>query len=788
ARGGALRPLLALAASIVVIAGFAARFGGPEGSVVLEQEDRLESRIDAPSQQLTTSKVFFRRAADADAAPQVTLADGEELLVLSTPEPLAVYNWNIVSGALVTGQGGPTPQGKDTWAGLPIAGKPALVAGSAFKLSAGGGAAARAATANPDGTPISAFFQPVTGTASPAPAEPAPPEDLGTGELLLRNADGSTGAAFPLEHTDVRAEVTGFLASTVVEQRFANPFDRKIEAVYCFPLPHSAAVNEFVMEIGARRIRGIVREREEARRVYEAARAAGQVATLLEEERPNVFVQSVANLEPAQRISVKIRYFHALPCEDGRFSYVFPMVVGHRYGSEARAPGHDAVTPPRLADGTRSGHEVSFALSIDAGVPIAEVRSPSHDVTIERPAPERALVRLSEADAIADRDLVVEFALGAKREAAFGLLAHAGADGRFFTLLAAPPLAPADADVVPRELCFVLDVSGSMEGHPIAASKRFIAEALGRLRPDDTFDVATFAGDAKLMSEDFLAATPANVADARRWVEALGAGGGTEMEKGIRLALEHPRDPKRVRIVVFLTDGGVSFEGDIFERIKASRGEARIFCLGANAAPNRWLLDGMARLGRGAAEYVGPDEPDEAVARKVDALYRRLDAPVLVDVRVDWGGLDVADVGPRDLPDLFAAGAPLELHGRYGRAGRGVVTISGRCGARTVERRLEVTLPDAEPAHAALGPIWARSRIAELEERLAGASPEGAADLAREVRKLALDFSLASPFTSFVAVDESTQTGAGGAARVEQPVEVPRGVDPKSFGTGKKCD
>jgi len=613
-------------------------------------------------------------------------------------------------------------------------------------------------------------------------------DDVGQGALLVKGEGEKPGpgVAFPLERTAVEAEISGFLASTLVTQTFGNPYDRKIEAVYVFPLPATAAVNEFVMEIGNRRIRGIIREKKEAREIYEKAKAAGQVASLLEQERANVFTQSVANIEPGKRVDVRIRYFHTLPCDRGTFSYVFPMVVGHRYGSDARAEGHSNVTPPRLTPGTRSGHDVAVAIDLDAGVPIAEVKCETHDVEIERPADgTRARVRLKPAEAIANRDLVVEYRVGVPAETVFGVLAHAGDEGKFFTLLVAPPLLPDSGEVVARELFFILDSSGSMNGVPIEQSKRFMRHALDRMRPGDVFNVATFAGQARLMSEHFLEPTADHVGFAKKWIEALEGSGGTEAEKGIRLALEYPRDPSRMRLVVFLTDGGVSFEGDICKRIQESRGGARIFTLGVGSSPNRLLLDRMAEFGRGAAAYIRHDDPEEAIATKVDRLYAKIDAPVLVDVSIDWGGLEVEDVYPTQLPDLFV-GQALAVHGRFKKGGKGTIKVRGLSGSggAGAERAVVVDLPAAEPRNRSLAPVWARMKIEELTGRMFGAADEARKRLGDEVLALALEFDLVSAFTSFVAVDSASDTGAEAPAKVEQPVEVPAGVDPRNFGPG----
>jgi len=591
---------------------------------------------------------------------------------------------------------------------------------------------------------------------------------LGCGTLFARAAEGvkGAGAALSLESISVDAEVAGTLATTLLRQRFANPYDRKIEAVYAFPLPHDAAVNEFVMEVGGRRIRGIVRERKEARRVYEAARRAGRTVSLLEQARPNVFHIAVANIEPAKAVEVTIRYFQALAPVDGALEYVLPLTVGERYGDAARAvasgsapdlAGEHAVeralASTNASEARRGGVESEVTLSIDAGVPIASLVCPSHDAAMERVGPFRARVHLPLAARPLDRDLVVRIRLGAGREPTFGIVTHAGPHGRFAQVVVAPPAAREDEDHVSREVMFVLDSSGSMNGAPIEQSKYFIRKAIESLRARDTFNIATFAGRAFLLSERFLTPSPASVHAARRLLDTLSGAGGTEAEAGIRLALEAPGDPGRVRIVVFVTDGQVSFEGDILRRIQAGEGMARVFAIGVGDAPNRGLLDGMAQAGRGIATYIAPDATEKDLESEATALRSRLEAPVLCDVRLEAEGIAFADMLPSQPQDLVL-GRTLSVAARVVRSGEGTIVVKARVGRTSVERRIAVTIPHDEPAHAALAPIWARAAIAEREAAIPAASVDVRAALEDEIKKIALDFHLASRATSFVAEDE----------------------------------
>ena len=505
------------------------------------------------------------------------------------------------------------------------------------------------------------------------------------GSLRAKNAEGDDAGEFPLKHTEVTVEISGYIARTVVEQQYENPFPEVIEAVYVFPLPSLAAVNDFVMEIGSRKIVGLIRPREEAERIYAEARARGQTASLLTQERPNIFTQSVANIEPGGQVSIKITFFEKLTYERGRYEWVFPMVVGPRYipgepvGGEAseepptttttttttttgggggwagptdRVPDADRVTPPVLAPGQRSGHDIGLTVKLDAGVPIRDLTSVAHCVDVEVVSANGGVVTLSQGDTIPNRDFVLRWSV-AGEETQFGVLATRGEQGGFLTLMMQPPAAPTDAQVTPREITFLIDVSGSQSGLPIGISKQVVHRAIEGLRSDDLFNIFYFADGNGQLWDEAQPTTSGNIEEAQGFVGSLCGGGGTEMLEGIRRALRADHDPKYLQMFVFLTDGYVGNEDEILRMVKEERGEARFFVFGVGSSVNRYLLDGIAEFGGGAAHEVLPRDEQQA-GRAVETLFDAIDSPVLVDVKIDWNGLPVTDVYPSKLPDLFA--------------------------------------------------------------------------------------------------------------------------------------
>jgi len=588
------------------------------------------------------------------------------------------------------------------------------------------------------------------------------------GELRVRS--GEREIPLPLEHTDVKAEITLHVASVRVTQKYSNPYSEKIEAVYVFPLPQNAAVTDFLMRIGDRTIRGIIREREEAERIYKAARRQGYVASLLTQERPNVFTQSVANIEPGRRIDIEIAYFHTLRHEDGEYVFHFPMVVGPRFNPPGTTDGVGAA--PRGGRGASgqsteveylrpdevSPHMISLEVDLAAGLPVEALASPSHTIDATTDG-DRARIRLDEAEGIPNRDFVLRYRVAAD-EVRGAMAVHEG----YFTLMLQPPRHIADTPDLAREMVFVVDCSGSMRGEPLATCKRAMRRCLKRLRRNDTFQIIRFSDSASALGEKPLPATPDNLRRGRRYLDRLGADGGTMMVRGIRAALGAPRDPERYRIVSFMTDGFIGNEREILAEVHRSIGDARIFSFGVGNSVNRYLLERMASAGRGVATYVTTDESSE---RAVDALYRRIESPALTDLRIDWG-TRVTALQPAPLPDLFV-GRPIVVTGRCEETPR-TVRVRGRVGRETVE----IEVPVRAMRHEAIGKLWARARIASLNDSVdAGAD---AAETASEIRTLALEHGLVSAFTAFVAVDSSRRTEGDHGTSVKVPVPVPEGV------------
>ena len=548
-----------------------------------------------------------------------------------------------------------------------------------------------------------------------------------------------------------------------------------------FPLPEKAAVNEFVMSIGERRIRGILREREEAEAIYSEARAQGYQASLLVQHRPNIFEQKVANIEPGHKIDVNIRYFHTLAYRDGWYSFAFPTVVGPRFNPPGSTdpvtalprspiqPDTSGVAVQYLRPGERSGHDIGISVELDAGVEIEAIEA-SHYIDEVRTGEGTATIALANRTTIPNRDFVLDFKVAGGRIKS-NLLTYEDPDepGQgYFSMMLFPPAHLENLGRHPVEMVFVLDCSGSMDGQPIAQARAAILlSALDRLEPTDTFQVIRFSDNASRFGNEPVSATSTNIERAKRYVASLDGSGGTMMIEGIRAALSFPHDPDRLRFVTFLTDGYIGNEAEILRAIHASIGESRIFSFGVGSSVNRYLLERMAIAGRGAVAYLGLENSGADV---MNDFFDRISHPALSDVNIHWeDDWRVSDVYPSRLPDLFV-GRPVVVTGKY-RGEPGRLYVGGRAGGE----RIEFGVQSDGDAHAFLPQIWARLRIADLVDRRVWATdPYG--ELDAMIRQTALEYELMSDYTAFVAVDASQPTTGEFGVTVVQPVQVPAGV------------
>lgn len=604
-------------------------------------------------------------------------------------------------------------------------------------------------------------------------------ESPGSGALLATMQEKEI--PMPLKHTDVHASVSGYIGTVEVTQQFLNPYSSKIEAVYVFPLPHNASVNEFIMTIGERRIRGIIRERKEAEQIYRDAKQQGLVASLLTEERPNLFTQRVANIEPGKEIDVDIKYFQTLDYVDGWYEFVFPMVLGPRFNPPASTNGIGAIARGQsgtsgqeteihyLHPGERTRHDIALKVDVDAALPIEQYECKTHQVILEQPAPQRLIVSLAPTDSLPNKDFVLRYRVAGEHIKST-LITHRDERGGFFTLMLYPPQELQNLNRQPLELVFVLDCSGSMSGRPIEEAKAAVQRGLHLLQPGDSFQIITFSMSASRFGDRPLEVTAENIRRASQYVRSLRGEGGTMMIEGIKAALDFPHDPNRLRFVCFLTDGYIGNETEILGEIHRRLDDSRIFSFGIGTSVNRFLLDHMAKAGHGAVAYLGPND---SAAQIMQDFFGRISHPAMTDLSIDWGGWHVTEVFPSALPDLFV-GRSVILSGRFAGNENTTVRINGTAAGQPTQ--VSVAAPyGAASANATLGlpAVWARMKISEFADQ---STYRFEPELPEAIKRVALDYGLMSPFTAFLAVDSTRRTEGSQGTTVPVAVPVPEGV------------
>ncbi|NER37577.1 MAG: after-VIT domain-containing protein [Oscillatoria sp. SIO1A7] len=583
---------------------------------------------------------------------------------------------------------------------------------------------------------------------------------------------------FPLEHTEVAAKIAGNLSRVEVTQTFKNPFENPLEAVYVFPLPDTAAVDEMEIKIGDRIIKGDIKKREEAREIYEQARQQGRTAGLLEQERANIFTQSLANIKPGEKIDVTIRYTETLKFEGGDYEFVFPMVVGPRYipgtptGTTGtnRVPDASRINPPVLRPGSRSGHDIGVTVEIDAGLPVDDLHSTSHQIKSSKKG---GIVRveLDKKDTIPNKDLVLRYRVSCKKTMT-KVLSQADRRGGHFAVYLIPALKYKPDRIVPKDVVFLMDTSGSQSGDPLAKSKELMRRFINGLNPNDTFTIIDFANTAQMLSPTSLANTPENRRRAMSYIDGLDADGGTELLNGIQTVLNFTAaEEGRLRSIVLLTDGYIGNEAEVIAEVQRRLQPGnRLYSFGVGSSTNRFLLNRLAEVGRGTVQVVRQDEPTAEVTQQ---FFEQINNPVLANIQVTWEGAgSQPEIYPNSPPDLFAE-QPLVLFGRKGDRARGKLRVTGiTAGGKRYEKKFDIDFENG--GNPAIPQLWGRHRIKDLMNQMYGGETVSGV---KAVTDTALAYSLLSQYTAFVAVSEEVRVNPDGRTeRVEVPVELPEGV------------
>lgn len=589
--------------------------------------------------------------------------------------------------------------------------------------------------------------------------------------------------ALPLKSTEVDVKVSGVIADVTVTQTYRNEGTRAIEAKYVFPGSTRAAVGGLNVRLADRLITAQIREKQQARIDYDAAKKEGRTAALLEQHLPNVFQMNVANILPGDEVKVELRYTELLVPQAGNYRFVFPTVVGPRYNSpQSENRNAKWVGQPTLRAGTAPNTSFKMKVALDTPLGIKEVRSATHAIDVgKRDDDQHADITLARTGEPANnRDFVLDWRLaGEKIES--GLMLYKGQGDNpenFFLAMVEPPKSVAANAISPRDYIFVVDISGSMHGFPLDTAKVLLERLIGGLRPSDTFNVLLFSGSSKMLSPQSVPATRANIEQALSTIKNYSGGGSTELIPALKRVYAQPKAEEVSRTVVVVTDGYVTVEREAFELVRRNLSKANVFAFGIGSSVNRHLMEGLARAGMGEPFVItDPLQAPEQAAR----FKRMVESPVLTNVKATFGGLDVYDVEPQALPDVLGE-RPVIVFGKWRGEPKGRVVIEGQGAEGPYRRELAIDARTRQDA-AALRSLWARHRIASLGDQEA---LEGGDAFKQRITELGLRYGLLTQYTSFIAVDRVVRNPAPQASTsVDQPQPLPKGVSELALGQGQ---
>ncbi len=594
--------------------------------------------------------------------------------------------------------------------------------------------------------------------------------------FFVKSGDPKTDA-LPLLETSADVNIAGVMADVTVKQVYENSGENPLEAIYTFPASTRAAVYSMVMKIEDRTLTAKINERKKAREKYEQAKEEGKSASLLEQQRPNVFQMNVANIMPGDTIVVELKYTELLIPENGIYEFVYPTVVGPRYSEKNADSAKDRdkfVETPYQHEGEEPLYDFDLNLQLNAGVPLDYVECKTHEVNIDKTSEKEAEINLAESEKSGgNRDFVLEYRLsGGKIQT--GLLTSEGERENFFLLMLQPPKRVDRQQIPNREYIFIMDVSGSMSGYPIEVSKKTIKKLLNDLRLEDKFNVMTFAGGSKVFSEKSVHAAPENIEKAVELVGRQRGGGGTRLLPAMRRSLDIPKQKGYSRTIVVVTDGYIDVEKETFDLIRNNMNEANVFTFGIGKGVNRYLIEGMARVGKGKEFVVmHPDGAEE----KAEKFREYIQSPVMTDISVDFGKFDAYDTEPKKIPDVFAE-RPIIIFGKYKKPAGGTIKVTGTTGNEKIETEIPVNMFATKDNSNALKYLWARQKLMMLSDYNSVMQTD---KMKEEITDIGLKYNLLTRYTSFVAIDTKVRN-QDTTVTVKQPLPMPEGVSDNAVG------
>jgi Ca-activated chloride channel family protein len=617
-------------------------------------------------------------------------------------------------------------------------------------------------------------------------------------ETVENGKAGKQKVFLPLRKTDVMLEVFAGVVKANVSQVFKNDTGSALEAIYVFPLPAKAAVTDMVLKVDDRIIRSVIQERQEAKKTYQAAKAAGKKTALMEQERPNIFTTSVANFLPGETVEISFSYMEPLEYQEGMYTVNFPMVVGQRYVSGAgyrtppgeAAPDAGRLNPPLLHPNLDSQHRLSLIADV-IGIPVKTIVSHTHAIDVQASAPggecEKYRVSLTRQVTVPDCDFNMKIYLEEENTPRVSYV-HSRKDEQAYGMVTVfPPVLEGEpsAFAMPRDVVFLIDTSGSMSGQSIYQAKTGLTLCMKMLRPEDNFTIVRFSSDFSFFSPTLKPASQSNIFDAKQYIAGLVASGGTEMQQALRYVLGMPKRENALKMIVFLTDGAVGNEDSLFRLLSDQLAGGRLFTFGIGSAPNEYLMRKIAEIGRGQSHFI---HSNEDVGEVMANFFKTLDSPVLTDIAFTWEAADGSRIDnvefyPNPCPDVYFQ-RPIQVFIKYPESGKpvGDIVVSGMLGNKPVEYLYHVK-DGAMRRVDSVDRRFGKAKIKELMYRHIRSNSQQERDLLRrEVIDVSLGHQVLSKFTARVAVEERVTRDPGGELNtVKVKVPLPKGWDPSKF-------
>ena len=607
-------------------------------------------------------------------------------------------------------------------------------------------------------------------------------DDIKEGTLLSESETEGYYNILPNLHTNVHIDVSGMVSNTTVDQIFTNNSVEPIEAVYVFPLPPNAAVNNMTMIINDRLIQGTIKEKIEAEKIYKKAKEEGKRASLTVQERPNIFTNSVSNIMPGDTVIVRINYVNEIKYEKGMFSFRHPMVVAPRYITGNTVTGYSGtgwafdtdivpdasrITPPVLKSDERSKNSISLSVNLDIGLDVERIESPSHNIKINKKIEGLYDIELDKKKNIPNKDFVLEYTVKRGAEPKAALFVNSVNDENYFMLMAMPPNENFNQETnIPKDMIFVIDVSGSMTGASIEQAKNSLIYAINNLKETDGFNVVPFSSGFTSLNPTIMAANAKNKKLAIEYIKTLHADGGTEAAPPLEFAMNINSNENKLKLIVFITDGSLGHEQHVINLVKNNLGNSRLFSIGIGSAPNSHLLEKISREGRGTFTYISNISQ---VSSKVEKLFKKIEMPVLSNINFKLDGK--SEIYPNPIPDLFLD-EPLIVFGKVDSLAQLSAEFSGKNGNGYFKIDLPLDLTRSQ-SNLSIGAIWARKKIAGYMDEW----HLGDKSVKQKIIDIALDHNLVSKFTSFVAVEHKIVNPSDIAQMVPIPINLPEGWD-----------